>query len=142
MITFQSLNLEKYQYEPQYISYLSSLNKFLTNFLPKIKHTHVFLTGSFIKGKLHEGSDLDLDIVHPDIKETEVIKINIDGVNIEYATFSLKMIEKKISGEIHYDHPDLLANAVSHWKMIAGDYFPSELVDKERRFKKISSLCP
>ncbi len=115
-----------------YQKYLTVLNKFLEENLPSIDHTHVFLTGSFLTGKLKETSDLDLDIISPNTTRQEVVKVMIDGVEVEYATFSFKMIENWLDGN-EYKEKKLLAKAVSNWRMIVGREFPQELVDKAKK---------
>ncbi len=138
MIDFEKLGMGNFSNNPLYVKYLSALNKFMEDNLPHIEHTHVFLTGSFLTGKLNEKSDLDLDIISPNTTEQKVIKIMIDGVEVEYATFSFKMIENWLDGN-EYKEKVLLAKAVSSWRMIAGKEFPTEIVNKAKRIVAANS---
>lgn len=97
-ITLKDLGLNEKSNDELYQTYLDALNEFVLPLTTK-NVQGIILCGSFVKGKLQLGSDIDLVIIDNAVHEVEMQDKQTKGIKITIVTCSKQVLLEEISSE-------------------------------------------
>ncbi|MCE7735991.1 MAG: hypothetical protein GPJ54_14005 [Candidatus Heimdallarchaeota archaeon] len=99
MLTLDKLGLGRFIDNPQYNKYLDLLNAFVEQKSKEADVTHILVGGSFIRGQLEQGSDLDCYVLDTKMETLLEKGVIMDGVKVDYLTMNEDVLRKHIENE-------------------------------------------